>query len=363
MIEDADEFLSAVDDVLDESTSDDDGQFEYRFNEYSPLDNIRSRCFVFTVFNYTEITKQNLRDLSSGAARDNHRRPVQSRYIVWNYELCPSSNRKHIQGYVYFTANRSVSSIKFLISRGTNVSPRIAVAKGTAQQNRAYCTKDDTADPDINPHFEEFGQIPEQGKRTELESWIKSVVDGKRPRDAVADRDFKYLAQFVKYGSGYQKLLSATIKKRSAPPQVFWLYGPTGSGKSRKAREWYPNAYVYPKLAKHTPWWDGYEGEPHVIIDDMRVDTFSFDYLLNLLDRYEFNGAVKGSFTPVNATHIVITAPKDWYSMFSLEVNENVNQLGRRITKTFEVLNNTLTEKFFDIENMNIANRSNIQQN
>lgn len=353
--------LSAIDEFL----SDENGHvsdFGYQSDDYrSPLDNVRNRAFVFTIHNYTETTKHNLRDLSSGAAKDRHSRPVQARYLVFNYEVCPSSNRKHIQGYVYFAAVRSVACVKYVLSRGTDCSPRIAIAKGNAQQNRAYCTKKDSADPDYGDiHFEEYGEIPAQGKRTELEGWVQAVVGGKRPRDAVRDKDFKYLANFVKYGNGYSRLLAATIPKRNSPPTVYWLFGPTGSGKSRRAREWYPNAYVYPKLSKGTPWWDGYEGETDIIIDDMREDTFSFDYLLNLLDRYEFNGAVKGSFTPINARNIVITAPKDWQSMFATVVRENVNQLGRRISKTYEVLNGELIEKEFNLETMEEAVRSNI---
>jgi hypothetical protein len=358
---DIDDDLSAIDEFLGDET----GQvsdFGYQSDDYrSPLDNIRNRAFVFTVHNYNTTVVRNLRDLSSGAAKDRHRRPVQARYIVWNHEICPSSNRPHIQGYVYFSAVRSVACVKFLISRGTDCSPRIAIAKGNAQQNRAYCTKKDTADPAYaERHFEEYGEIPSQGKRTELEGWCEAVVTGKRPRDAVRDKDYKWLAQFVKYGNGYSRLLAATIPKRSEPPVVYWLYGPTGSGKSRKAREWYPNAYVYPKLSKGTPWWDGYEGETDIIIDDMREDTFSFDYLLNLLDRYEFNGAVKGSFTPVNARNVVITAPKDWQSMFATVVRENVNQLGRRITKTYKVVNFELEEQYFNLDEIEEATRHNI---
>jgi len=367
MQDDNQQFLDDLDELLDQSNSqqDDDEEstgFMYRDSDFSRLDNVRARGFCFTVFNYNETIKQNLRDLSCGTARDKYRKAVKSRYIVWNYERCPTSNRKHIQGYVYFDAQRSIGCLKFIIARSTNCSPRIAIAKGTPQQNRTYCSKEDTADPDCVPHFEEFGDIPSQGKRNELEKWAEQVVRGKRPRDAVADKDWSYLAQFVKYSTGYTRLLQVTIPKRTEPPQVFWLFGPTGCGKSRKAREWYPNAFVYPKLSKQVAYFDGYEGEEAIIFDDFRKDTLpSFDLLLNITDRYGITGAVKGSYIELNLRFIVFTAPIDWYEMFSLEVRENVNQLGRRITKTFAVDGDTLTEKTFNLEEMNVAARSNIQ--
>jgi len=47
-----------------------------------------------------------------------------------------------------------------------------------------------------------------------------------------------------------------------------WIYGPAGFGKSRRARELYPDAY--PKLCNK--WWDGYQNQKHVIMDDVGLD-------------------------------------------------------------------------------------------
>ena len=44
-----------------------------------------------------------------------------------------------------------------------------------------------------------------------------------------------------------------------------WIYGKAGYGKSRLARRDYPDAY--PKLCNK--WWDGYNNQKHVIMDDI----------------------------------------------------------------------------------------------
>jgi len=52
-------------------------------------------------------------------------------------------------------------------------------------------------------------------------------------------------------------------------PVFMWLHGDTGTGKSHLARRLYPDAYFKPAATK---WWDGYNGEETVIIDDLDED-------------------------------------------------------------------------------------------
>lgn len=44
-----------------------------------------------------------------------------------------------------------------------------------------------------------------------------------------------------------------------------WHYGETGTGKSRHVREKYPEAYI----KGNNIWWDGYDGQDVVIIEEM----------------------------------------------------------------------------------------------
>ena len=281
---------------------------------------------------------------------------------MFGFEVCPTTGTKHIQGYIYFQHPREWNGVKrFLctnpISLEQSGSPRFEIARGTAIANREYCTKEDSADPDFAgprawsdcsgeynwpAHWEEYGDINQcpikgQGKRSDGIAFCEAVLSGTDVRSAATNKDMEFLSYFVKYPKGYDRLREAISVHRSQPPEIYWLFGATGTGKSRWAQASYPSAYRYCKIGGSTVWWDGYDNHNEVIVDDVRADTFSFDYLLQLTDRYPFQGAIKGGDVKLNFNVLVFTAPFHWKEMFANTVAECVNQLGRRVTKTYKV--------------------------
>lgn len=99
--------------------------------------------------------------------------------------------------------------------------------------------------------------------------------------------------------------------------KVFW--GPTGTGKSHKA--WAEAGLdAYPK-APTTKFWDGYQGQENVVIDEF-FGQIEISHMLRWLDRYPVTIETKGSGTVLKATKIWITSninPRDWYPQASAE--------------------------------------------
>lgn len=94
---------------------------------------------------------------------------------------------------------------------------------------------------------------------------------------------------------------------------VVVFYGPTGSGKSRRA--WDEAGWsAYPKDPR-SKFWDGYRDQRHVVFDEFR-GGIDIAHVLRWFDRYPVLVEIKGASTCLVAEKIWITSnlhPKDWY--------------------------------------------------
>jgi len=107
------------------------------------------------------------------------------------------------------------------------------------------------------------------------------------------------------------------------------FHGRTGTGKSRRAWE-EAGVRVYSKDPR-TKWFDGYQGEENIIIDEFR-GTVDISHILRWFDRYPVRVECKGSSMPLQATTFWITsnlAPTDWYPDLD---SETKSALLRRLT-------------------------------
>lgn len=102
-----------------------------------------------------------------------------------------------------------------------------------------------------------------------------------------------------------------------------WYYGPPGTGKSRAAREL---GEFY--LKQQNKWWDGYAGQPVVILDDLdRNGVCLFHHLKIWADRYACTGEIKGGTVNLQHKTFVVTSN---YSIDDLFEDEQVREAIRR---------------------------------
>lgn len=237
-----------------------------------------------------------------------------NQYYIIGRETCPTTGRMHYQCYGEFKGQISFDKIKKLMP-----TAHIEARKGTVEEAILYCKKE--------KHFEEVGEPKRQGARTDIETVKTMAASGTSVKDIIAQLEEPNF-QAIRTA---EKLVEYLRPNRTSKPKVSWFWGPTGSGKTRKAVE-LAEAEVkddYWMSGDTLEWWYGYDSETFVIIDDFRADFCKFHTLLRYLDRYRINVPVKGGHRRLLATHIIITSPFPPDEVY--RNREDVEQLLRRI--------------------------------
>ena len=85
-----------------------------------------------------------------------------------------------------------------------------------------------------------------------------------------------------------------------------WVCGPSGCGKSSWVRDTYSVFYSKPM----NKWWDGYNHEEVVVLDDYdpKHTEFLAYYLKIWADHYSFNAEVKGGMMRIRPKTIIVTS-------------------------------------------------------
>ena len=248
---------------------------------------------------------------------------ARAKHVAWQGEIAPDTGTRHLQGLVIFATAVTLGAAKLRLAPG---QPHLEAMRGSYSQALEYVQKEDSRDPE-RP-FESYGVAPPgcgaPGSRTDFEA-IRDLFKEGNSYVSVADA---FPGHVVRYSKGLDRLQSIYVAPRREKTVVHWYYGATGTGKSRLAFECYPDSYVKMGACK---WWDGYESDECVIVDDYRCDLCTFASLLRLFDRYPHRVEGKGTSMQFTSKIIIVTAPKSFMEMWHGREAEDLNQLARRI--------------------------------
>jgi hypothetical protein len=252
-------------------------------------------------------------------------------YLIYQLEVGEEKKVPHWQGYVELKKTMRYKAM--FKSLGLGHEGKIIKARGTAAENKAYCSDPKKRHPEwkVEPGFMEYGAPTVQGQRNDLKSAIDTLL-----KDGIDAVKQQHASVYVRYWKGLEKLIEPKRidEPRANKPYVTWVYGPPGSGKSYHAEQFaLENKYEYYIYNKSfNGFWQRYNQQKVLIIDDIRVDTFKFDELLRILDRYQYLINQKQGDRFINSPFIYITAPVPPETMFPSDDGEkDLRQLTRRI--------------------------------
>ena len=231
------------------------------------------------------------------------------KYVVFQYEKGHKSEHPHYQGYAEFKEQYRLKTVKEILG---NETAHIEKRMGSQKQAIDYCKKDDGR---IKGPWE-FGDAKEQGKRTDLIEVSDKIKSGVKTIDIVKENTETY----IKYSRGIEKAKFWLDKEKSnklREVEVYVYYGLEGIGKSHKVYHEFKDFFKLDKDSGQDIWYDGYDGEDTLWIEDFHDSWFSFTQLKQTLDKYPLRLKIKGGFTWANWTKVIITAntaPIFWYN-------------------------------------------------
>lgn len=238
------------------------------------------RAYCFTVNNYTAEDEAQLDGLDC-------------KYMIYGHEIAPTTGTPHLQGYVYFNSQRTMTAV-------VKDVPRISLreAKGSADSNFVYCSKEatDVKERGVRPMSQKEKGETERDRHAAAYRLIKEGKADEIPDDM----QFKYHRNI----ESLKRKFMPTVQQADDVTGV-WIWGEAGCGKSRKARKDYPGAYD--KMCNK--WWDGYQDEEYVLIDDLGLEHKCLGHHLKRWgDRYSFLAEFKGGAIQIRPKKIIVTS-------------------------------------------------------
>lgn len=248
--------------------------------------NTQSAYWCFTLNNYTAEHEEVIQAFAADEGK--------CKYLVYGRET-GLEGTPHLQGYLELVNRCRKRTLLAMINLGDLNLLHLEARKGKGYQAADYCKKDG----DVY----EAGTPPSTPKKdTTKARWVAVLASCKAGnwKELQENEPYLWLTNEKKLRSHYQ------CKKHLDHLDNEWIYGPTGTGKSRDARSRFPDAYI--KDAS-THWWDGYNGESVVIIEDLDKYHLKLGYYLKIWgDHYAFPAQIKGGQMMARPDKIIVTS-------------------------------------------------------
>ncbi len=201
-----------------------------------------------------------------------------------------ASGTLHTHVYLY-----SSSPMRFSTVKKRFPTAHIDKATGTSKEIRDYVCKQgkwvdtDKAQTSIEGTFKEFGTLPSasQEKSPKMAQLMQDVKDGYSTIEII-ENDPSFAFKINDIDALREKLLFERFRKENRPVKVNYLYGDSGTGKTRSIYEKHPPEEIcritnYP--ANGNVQFDAYKGQSVLVFEEFHSEI-PISAMLNYLDIY-----------------------------------------------------------------------------
>lgn len=255
-------------------------------------------------------------------------------YICMGREMAPSTNKIHFQCYMEFYKTVSLAYLKRKFSNKAHFE----IARGGKYDNIKYCSKEKDTEHGMFLDFSRL-EFNEEKLREKVDAQKLQFFQDCRKYTMQELEEFYPNSVFNQRGKIQEWRMYGVQKKTysgSLNHKNYWIYGPTGVGKSRWVRE--QGKTIYEKNVNK--WWNGYDFQEIVLVEDFPIGDkarMMFDYVKLWADRYNFVGELKNSHMNIcpDTYKLIITANHSIDETFADIPDEDRRAIKRRFNEVY----------------------------
>lgn len=248
------------------------------------MSQVRSISWTLHLFGIDEVAK----DLKREWLERQFREVFPTTYWCYGEEKGSSGETPHWQGFAAFTKRVSFKRL------GSTLGFHIERAKGTAAQNKAYCSKEG------GPFFE-FGTMKSDKVKF---GYAEAIVAAREGR--MGDIELEAPQLYLRYRAALERVHLEYHRPSNRIRRGFWLVGKPRTGKSRFAFRFSLNGFI----KSPNKWWGTYTDQDTVIINDIDpTNAAKLSYYLKIwVDPYPLLVEIKGSEIYIDPSYIFVTS-------------------------------------------------------
>lgn len=179
------------------------------------------------------------------------------------------------------------NGVRFSSIKNKFPEAHIEMARGTSQENKDYIfkigkhEKTQKAEGHKPETREEYGEMPveRQGSRNDLNDLYDQLKEGMTIEEIIEDSP-QHMLKITQLEKVRQTLLAKKYRKKFRELEVTYVYGETGTGKTRDILQKYD--YEVYRITSYAHPFDGYKGEDVIVFDEFRSSLKLGDMLIYL---------------------------------------------------------------------------------